>query len=39
MTTTRRVFENVTVDRLRPAISRACTAASVPVFSPLAPSK
>jgi integrase len=30
----RRVFENVTADRLRMAISRACTAAGVPVFSP-----
>lgn len=30
----RRVFENVTADRLRTAISRACTAAGVPVFSP-----
>jgi integrase len=28
------VFENVTADRLRTAISRACTAAGVPVFSP-----
>ena len=26
-------FENVTADRLRTAISRACTAAGVPVFS------
>jgi integrase len=30
----RRVFEGVTADRLRTAISRACTAAGVPVFSP-----
>jgi integrase len=30
----RRVFENVTADRLRTAISRGCTAAGVPVFSP-----
>ena len=30
----RRVFENVTADRLRTAISRACTAAGAPVFSP-----
>jgi integrase len=30
----RRVFENMTADRLRTAISRACTAAGVPVFSP-----
>jgi integrase len=30
----RRVFENVTADRLRTAISRACTAAGVTVFSP-----
>lgn len=30
----RRVFEHVTGDRLRTAISRACTAAGVPVFSP-----
>jgi len=30
----RRVFENVSADRLRTAISRACTAAGVPVFSP-----
>jgi integrase len=30
----RRVFEHVTADRLRTAISRACTAAGVPVFSP-----
>ncbi len=30
----RRVFENVTADRLRTAISRACTAGGVPVFSP-----
>jgi integrase len=30
----RRVFENVTADRLRTAISRACIAAGVPVFSP-----
>jgi integrase len=28
------VFEHVTADRLRMAISRACTAAGVPVFSP-----
>jgi integrase len=30
----RRVFENFSADRLRTAISRACTAAGVPVFSP-----
>lgn len=30
----RRVFENVTADRLRMAISRACVAAGIPVFSP-----
>jgi integrase len=30
----RSVFEHVTADRLRTAISRACTAAGVPVFSP-----
>jgi integrase len=30
----RRVFEGVTADRLRTAISRACTAAGAPVFSP-----
>lgn len=30
----RRVFEGVTADRLRTAISRACTAAGVPLFSP-----
>lgn len=30
----RRVFENVTADRLRTAIGRACTAAGVPLFSP-----
>jgi integrase len=30
----RRVFQGVTADRLRTAISRACTAAGVPVFSP-----
>jgi integrase len=30
----RRVFEDVTADRLRTAIGRACTAAGVPVFSP-----
>lgn len=30
----RRVFENVTADRLRMAIQRACIAAGVPVFSP-----
>jgi integrase len=30
----RRVFENVTADRLRTAIARACTAAGVPTFSP-----
>jgi integrase len=30
----RRVFENVSADRLRTAISRACVAAGVPVFSP-----
>jgi integrase len=31
---TRRVFEGVTADRLRTAITRACTAAGVPAFSP-----
>ena len=30
----RRVFEGVTGDRLRTAITRACTAAGVPTFSP-----
>lgn len=30
----RRVFENVTADRLRVAIGRACTATGVPAFSP-----
>jgi integrase len=30
----RRVFENFGADRLRTAISRACTAAGVPTFSP-----
>jgi integrase len=30
----RRVFEGVTADRLRMAISRACVAAGIPVFSP-----
>jgi integrase len=30
----RRVFEGVTADRLRTAITRACTAAGVPAFSP-----
>jgi integrase len=30
----RRVFQGVTADRLRTAISRACVAAGVPVFSP-----
>lgn len=30
----RRVFENVTADRLRTAISRACTASGTPTFSP-----
>jgi integrase len=30
----RRVFEHVTADRLRTAISRACTPAGVPVFTP-----
>ena len=30
----RRVFEGVTTDRLRTAITRACTAAGVPAFSP-----
>jgi integrase len=30
----RRVFENVSADRLRMAIQRACVAAGVPVFSP-----
>jgi integrase len=33
-TTTRRVFEGVTADRLRTAIARACVAAGVPSFSP-----
>jgi integrase len=28
------VFENVTADRLRMAIQRACIAAGIPVFSP-----
>jgi integrase len=28
------VFEGVTADRLRTAITRACTAAGVPAFSP-----
>ena len=28
------MFEGVTADRLRTAISRACTAAGVPAFSP-----
>jgi integrase len=28
------VFEGVTADRLRTAITRSCTAASVPAFSP-----
>jgi integrase len=32
--TDRRVFQGVTSDRLRTAISRACTAAGVPAFSP-----
>jgi integrase len=32
--TERRVFEQVTADRLRMAIQRACIAAGVPVFSP-----
>ena len=30
----RRVFEHVTGDRLRTALTRACTAAGVPAFSP-----
>jgi integrase len=30
----RRVFEHVSADRLRTAISRACTAGGVPTFSP-----
>jgi integrase len=30
----RRVFEHFGADRLRTAISRACTAAGVPTFSP-----
>jgi integrase len=30
----RRVFENVTSERLRTALTRACTAAAVPAFSP-----
>jgi integrase len=30
----RRVFEGVTSDRLRTALTRACTAAGVPAFSP-----
>jgi integrase len=30
----RRVFQGVTADRLRTAISRACVAAGIPVFSP-----
>jgi integrase len=30
----RRVFEQVTADKLRTAITRACTAAGVPTFSP-----
>jgi integrase len=30
----RRVFENVTSERLRTAITRACTASGVPAFSP-----
>jgi integrase len=30
----RRVFENVTGDRLRTALTRACTASGVPTFSP-----
>jgi integrase len=30
----RRVFENVTSERLRTALTRACTAAGVPAFSP-----
>ena len=30
----RRVFENVTSERLRTALARACTAAGVPGFSP-----
>lgn len=32
--TERRVFEDVTADRLRMAIQRACVAAGIPVFSP-----
>jgi len=30
----RRVFENVTSERLRTALTRACTASGVPAFSP-----
>jgi integrase len=30
----RRVFENVTGDRIRTALTRACTASGVPMFSP-----
>jgi integrase len=30
----RKVFEGVTGDRLRTALTRACTAAAVPTFSP-----
>jgi integrase len=30
----RRVFEHVTSERLRTALTRACTAAGVPAFSP-----
>lgn len=33
-TAERRVFEGVTANRLRTAITRACTAAGVPAFSP-----
>jgi integrase len=33
-TSTRRVFDGVTADRLRTAIARACVAAGVPTFSP-----
>ena len=33
-TAERRVFQGVTADRLRTAISRACVAAGVPAFSP-----
>jgi integrase len=30
----RKVFEDITGDRLRTALTRACTAAGVPTFSP-----